>query len=817
MQPTTTPQAIHTLNHYYDMVYQHSNADYQNYIGVINIDNSSTVYFDLPDLIEGNPQLHHTIAQFYDEPITSLSHIGNILVLSSPTNVYYAFWNGNTYTYLGALPEIGDIKISINQRSVVDTQTQKEETQTGEELKKYTIDRVPYLRHLATLKDSNTPELISGHQLYDSHLLRYAIRLYDGTLIHHSAPILVHLNEYIKFNIEEKLESWDQYRFHKNHLRITTHTYQATIHYDNSHIHEQWKDIIEGIDFFLSPPLGFASANEETIELQTETFTILDGASEAGGKLSTRHKPTIKIKQAIENLKSNSTYHYIHSTRIGESGTFLIPDTSNPQHPIIALTTQEAMTDDPFSHHKIGADISTPYNQKQHLASIKTTLFAGFHATHFPLSAIDEPHTHNVVIRTTFTINGEAHYSYTPKHTAPAQIAPIISYPDSRATHITIYSQPIASPNASISVIEIPLTPHPTLNISSYYSPDNMPINIHSSTNSIYQFPIPQQETIYEANKLKVSDPSNPFTYPTEQTYTIGTGRILAIASNAIRISEGQFGEYPLYAFTTTGIYAMHTNAVGGYTRTSPVSHEIPTSEHICHTPFGIVFLSTRGVCLISGQSVMLLSQSHETPPISIKLHTPHQDIIKDLPHLHKFISDGKVLITYNHHNAEIIISRADNKIAFVFNFNTKQWYHSSTFPKKVVQNTHPQMWLRNNQILSPISRSQQSQTNITIVTRPLMFRNSFTKIITRTQLHSTLDNAEVEFLLYGSMDGVNFRPISGLKLPRNNYHRIETHRIANAKYTHYMFVLSGNVATTSRIYHIISTMAGEYIPEIQQ
>ena len=95
-----------------------------------------------------------------------------------------------------------------------------------------------------------------------------------------------------------------------------------------------------------------------------------------------------------------------------------------------------------------------------------------------------------------------------------------------------------------------------------------------------------QREQMY-GNGLKVSQVNNPFTFQDENTYLIGTGTIRNLSSNAMRISEGQFGQFPLYILTTENIYALNVGQEVLYTTQSPVSNESPTSDVICQTPLG--------------------------------------------------------------------------------------------------------------------------------------------------------------------------------------------------------------------------------------
>ena len=102
-----------------------------------------------------------------------------------------------------------------------------------------------------------------------------------------------------------------------------------------------------------------------------------------------------------------------------------------------------------------------------------------------------------------------------------------------------------------------------------------------------------QREQLYK-NGLKVSQVNNPFNFPDENTYLIGTGTIRNLSSNAMRISEGQFGQFPLYILTTENIYALNVGQEVLYTTQSPVSNESPTSDVICQTPFGVIFIGKK-------------------------------------------------------------------------------------------------------------------------------------------------------------------------------------------------------------------------------
>ena len=66
-----------------------------------------------------------------------------------------------------------------------------------------------------------------------------------------------------------------------------------------------------------------------------------------------------------------------------------------------------------------------------------------------------------------------------------------------------------------------------------------------------------QDEVIELPNKIYTSEVNNPFFFPLSGINTIGTGEIKGICSAVKALSEGQFGQFPLYAFTDEGVWAL--------------------------------------------------------------------------------------------------------------------------------------------------------------------------------------------------------------------------------------------------------------------
>ncbi len=81
---------------------------------------------------------------------------------------------------------------------------------------------------------------------------------------------------------------------------------------------------------------------------------------------------------------------------------------------------------------------------------------------------------------------------------------------------------------------------------------------------------IPQVDEVnpceVRGNVMKVSAVDNPFYFPAKNTYTPSHEDIQAVCSNTVALSQGQFGQHPLYVFCKDGIWAMAVDASGNVT-----------------------------------------------------------------------------------------------------------------------------------------------------------------------------------------------------------------------------------------------------------
>lgn len=119
---------------------------------------------------------------------------------------------------------------------------------------------------------------------------------------------------------------------------------------------------------------------------------------------------------------------------------------------------------------------------------------------------------------------------------------------------------------------------------------------------------IPTNDSLMKRNGniFKVSSANNLIDFPLLQTYQVGNGDIIGFASSTKALSQGQFGQFPLYVFTTEGIWVMNTNGQGTYSSSEPLSREVCCNPNgILELDGAVLFTTEKGLMLLSGSEVI--------------------------------------------------------------------------------------------------------------------------------------------------------------------------------------------------------------------
>ena len=189
-------------------------------------------------------------------------------------------------------------------------------------------------------------------------------------------------------------------------------------------------------------------------------------------------------------------------------------------------------------------------------------------------------------------------------------------YPNPNAYKMQIVAYD--SNNDVSHIYELPLERHVVLNGAVLFKGFNHDFSeniVMSSTNPGTPSDTPPEPTNYRSliitNKIYLSEVDNPFYFPPTLISTVGSGVICNIAAATQPISQGQFGQHPLYAFCSDGVWALSVSDVGSYKAVQPISRDVCTNpDSVTPIDNAVLFAADRGIMLIAGGQTTCISDT---------------------------------------------------------------------------------------------------------------------------------------------------------------------------------------------------------------
>lgn len=223
---------------------------------------------------------------------------------------------------------------------------------------------------------------------------------------------------------------------------------------------------------------------------------------------------------------------------------------------------------------------------------------------------------------------------------------------------------------------------------------------------NLTQKPVEDKE-IDISNKILVSIVDNPFQIPNEGIFTFQS-KVIGVAIATTALSQGQFGQFPLYVFTEDGIWAMETAADGSFISQKPLSREVCINpDSITSIDNAVVFVTAKGVMMIQGSQVMNISPymngKHFVPSKEIQDLISNQEgfcnlvsAISDEDSFMSFIKEAQVAYDYPGQRL-IFINPSERNMQYIYKIDTQTWHKSmfeglylyrplNSFPECLVQ-----------------------------------------------------------------------------------------------------------------------------------
>lgn len=439
-----------------------------------------------------------------------------------------------------------------------------------------------------------------------------------------------------------------------------------------------------------------------------------------------------------------------------------------------ALSSRETLPDDYDSHDTITAKSSFTFNARITLANIKKKFFDGFSplccynavtddfTRWSPTStSLDVKYFHVKAYTFIQTDEGEKVVLHNLEHEVDMQSVEAFPrwyyYPNSQA-HRTIL---VVLRNTSyldiegaeepktIDVYDLQMRSHYFLN-GAYYcalTKAEQPTKVYTTTETTtekalekYDDPtrisyiatalagVPYAATVSQPNKSYTSEVNNPFLFPLTGINTVGTGTILGLATATKALSEGQYGQFPLYAFTSDGVWALETSNTGSFIAKSPVSRDVCINpDSITQTDNAVLFATDRGIMLLSGSQVVCISETLEKNVTDIsalpqmdKVTTLYGGHVTTIPFL-EYIRGARMV--YDYVGQRIYVYNPAQPYTYIFSLKSKTWgqtnasilTHATAYPEPIVQDNTD-----GHNIVSLSASASDASQKCLLVTRPL-------------------------------------------------------------------------------------------------
>lgn len=794
MHPVLPPTEKFTLPSGYKLYFlHHPSSDVANYI----------LYYDgdLYWVTDDNPvpDNQREIGSVYEPK--EITAVGNTLLVLTSQGIYYYLWKNSQYLSLGnKIPEpklsfsldntFEYSEVSIYNINGGDLGTRWVEYRNGVPFKDE--DKSAYNNILmAQLNKLMAEKVVSQGKFNMPFLVRYAVRLYDGSLTLHSAPILM-----LPYGMKtyETIHTTGDGKIYTVSIRSVTGASQLQVAALQSWSLLNWEDIVTSIDVFISAPLytyNQAGAVDSYVPVQSKPFLATKAVTYTGSKyvveprgisaapkLDNDDEPDASLKELAipqfdnysKTIEECQNFYLLHSFKPGElSATRTAIEVGSDY--LQSLVAREVMTDDYQSHDTLVPEHAFSFNSRVNIADVTRQLFKGYD----PFSAFcfsNDGSDDNANVEIYVEIKNDLGSIVVKSDTQALKLnrAGIVYffYPDPMARKAWI--------KIGSTIYVVDMKAHMGLNGAYYYHMGGLS-ETAQSVPAMSSSPI-----IHYPNKVYTSEINNPFFFPLLGINTVGTGTILGICAATKALSQGQFGQFPLYCFTTEGVWALETSSTGSYIARQPVTRDVcVNSDTITQLDDAVLFATDRGIMMLSGSTCQCISDwlNSESPFTFGNLFTTTAALnqwntfltnngydpsgLTQVP-FSTFLNGCRMIYDYVHQR--IVVYNNSQDYAYIYSLKDNKWGMMTTDIAYGV-NSYPEA-LAVTDTNKVVNLSQEVSNNSVkgiLVTRPLKLDNpdalkTIDTIIQRGHfdfLKTGRSPKPIRCILYGSRDLYNW------------------------------------------------------------
>lgn len=633
-----------------------------------------------------------------------------------------------------------------------------------------------------------------------------AIRLYDGTYYSISNIFKLDWNS-------ETLASISVDPYNKKFWSIgpTIATYTISANIDNL---DKISNLIQGIDIFLSKAESFVN-----LESAAAKYVVPESNDRDQGDM---FFTMMSGKEAANAIDSLSFYHslFISKDEFGKELQLKRVEGTEESLPLANLYRSD-----------LGGKCAITYNNRLHVGNVKEGYNVDLISNITPNRAnVEELKTEGIV-----RVKASNKEFWCKVDDLGARLYYFVSVPILNVSEITFYKK------TGTSVFE------------------KSTVNLHSSETTAFsfyvagegkenvpQFALPWEKSSEEewnnivskyenyktntnalpySSVVKVSEAENPLIFPAKNSVQVGSSIINALAANTRPISEGQFGDAPLYAFTDEGVWVLMLGEEGTYIARQPANRDICSNpKGILQIDDAVLFPTERGIIIQRGRESENITDALDDYPFDFLSIYSHSTKDKTYPNkllalgnipesdvkyvrFRKYLEEAGMI--YDYYDSRIIVFNPNYTYAYVYSLKSNMWGTMHNFFNKRV-NIYPESYAtdKEGKILDVYVKEPTENVPFFLCSRPLTLGQDAYKTmfdcITRGYF-SSIQAGKCGIVLFGSNDLVNWYYVGSSV---NMYLR----NIVGSPYKYFRLSLMGNLAPKESI----SALSTEFQSRLQ-
>lgn len=652
--------------------------------------------------------------------------------------------------------------------------------------------------------------LINGYVM-----IRYAYELFDGSIVCHSQPTLMHIKGILtdKYSNSDRMNISVYSSTDRVYLAVDSARLQYSIPEINSTLISQlqtkYKGVIKGVNVYMSKV--YHRFNDYNVKLDSVYARRNGGATPPEVWVPLDGIPQDEQITADLIIKDSLLYKVLSIPL--DKLTVLTPRNLELGD-VTILHTKEEMPTEQIAGNRIFPYTSYVYNSRLWMGNI-INLFSQWRKPDTLNNGADYSGSFSKTIWFEYilsTAHGNIHIrseSFTSGDTH-LNLPLCLYYPDARAIKFNIlFRSNLAEEgvtNPTVIAFSADMTPHPTFNFSYCLMGDQPdltdPIPVTTTTTSgirtrttddkrtsklnvteqvIWKYPtawasLPVASSSFttflqDENRVQASEVNNPLFMMAKNSYRLGNGTVKMITSNTKPLSALQYGQHPLIVFTDEGIYALEL--AGGeilVQRSFPISNDVITSFNCATFNGSIIFGTKRGLMSLSGDKLTRISEDiegsvsnqvdskdHFTWLLSdIGLVSANLSQVDFLEYINSSNANWKAILAIDYTNNELIVSNPNYSYCYVLSLESGVWSKRSERFLRIINDWPNTYAFRDNNGEVLVNLCEEDETILLptlLISRPCGFGSTNMKRIDRTVLRCSIQGNSEPAPLEGDPD----------------------------------------------------------------